>query len=158
MAVSVTLSIRRFGYRSAYRVLQLFWFVARPRKEGVKCLVTDRDRVLLVRHTYGRRSWDVPGGSIKRGESPVRAAHREMLEELGLDEAQWAEIGQVQGRQDHRRDTIHCFRAELAAPTLTLDRGELETAQGFSRARLPDDRAPYVDEIVASAPAASDGR
>ncbi len=153
MAVSLTLRIRRLGYRLAFRGLQVFWFVARPHKEGVKCLITDRDRVLLVRHTYGRRSWDVPGGSIKRRESPLSAAHREMSEELGLSGAPWAEIGQVRGQLDHRRDTIYCFRAELSAPVLTLDRGELETARWFSRAHLPDDLAPYVDEIVASAPA-----
>jgi 8-oxo-dGTP diphosphatase len=153
MPVSISLRIRRLGYRLAFRFLQVFWFVARPEKRGVKCLVTDRDRVLLVRHTYGRRDWDVPGGSIKRRESPLKAAHREMSEELGLDGAPWAEIGQVRGRLDHRRDTIHCFRVELSAPALTLDRGELETAEWFPRASLPDDIAPYVDEIVASAPA-----
>ena len=153
--MSATVRIRRLGYRLAYRVLQVFWFLARPRKEGVKCLVTDRDRVLLVRHTYGRRSWDVPGGSIKRRESPLSAAQREMSEELGLDGAQWAEIGEVRGRLDHRRDVIHCFRAELSAPKLTLDEGELETAGWFPRGHLPDDLAPYVDEIVASAPAAA---
>jgi 8-oxo-dGTP pyrophosphatase MutT (NUDIX family) len=146
--VSLTLRIRRLGYRLAFRSLQVFWFVARPRKEGVKCLVTDRDRVLLVRHTYGRRSWDVPGGSIKRRESPLSAAHREMSEELGLDGAHWAEIGQVRGRLDYRRDIIHCFRTELTAPVLTLDRVELETAEWFPRADLPADLAPYVDEIV----------
>jgi 8-oxo-dGTP diphosphatase len=152
MAVSASLRIRRLGYRLAFRVLQVFWFVARPQKHGVKCLITDRDRVLLVRHTYGRRSWDVPGGSIKRRESPLSAAHREMTEELGLDGAQWAEIGQLRGRLDHRRDTIHCFRTEVSAPALTLDRGELETAQWFPRADLPDDLAPYVGAIVANAP------
>jgi 8-oxo-dGTP pyrophosphatase MutT (NUDIX family) len=151
----MTLTIRRLGYRLAFRGLQVFWFVARPRKEGVKCLVTDRDRVLLVRHTYGRRSWDVPGGSIKRRESPLSAARREMNEELGLDGAAWSEIGQLRGRLDYRRDIIHCFRAELAAPRITLDRAELETARWFPRADLPDDLAPYVSQIVASAPAAA---
>jgi 8-oxo-dGTP pyrophosphatase MutT (NUDIX family) len=155
MAVSTTLGIRRVGYRLAFRALQVVWFVTRPQKEGVKCLVTDGDRVLLVRHTYGRRSWDVPGGAMKRRESPVTAAHREMSEELGLDGAQWAEIGEVRGRLDHRRDIIHCFRAELSAPALTLDRAELETAQWFPRADLPDDLAPYVDEIVGHAPVLS---
>ena len=154
MAVSVTLTIRRLGYRLAYRGLQVFWFVARPHKEGVKCLVTDRDQVLLVRHTYGRRSWDVPGGSMKRRESPLTAAHREMVEELGLDGARWAEIGQIRGRADHRRDIIHCFRAELSAPALTLDHAELQTARWFPRAELPEDVGPYVRQIVAAAPAA----
>ncbi|HZE04554.1 MAG TPA: NUDIX domain-containing protein [Solirubrobacteraceae bacterium] len=151
--MSLTLTARRWGYRIAYRLLQVFWFIARPHKRGVKCLITDRDRILLVRHTYGRRAWDLPGGSIKRRESPLVAAHREMSEELGLDGVEWAEMGELHGRLDHRRDIIHCFRVELSAPALILDRGELETAQWFPRGQLPEDIAPYVGEIVAHIPA-----
>ncbi|HET8977385.1 MAG TPA: NUDIX domain-containing protein [Solirubrobacteraceae bacterium] len=153
--MSATLTVRRWGYRIAYRLLQVFWFVARPHKRGVKCLVTDRDRILLVRHTYGRRAWDLPGGSMKRRESPLGAAHREMSEELGLDGVDWADMGQLRGRLDHRRDVIHCFCVELSAPALILDRGELETAQWFARDQLPEDIAPYVGEIIAHAPAPS---
>lgn len=157
MAVPTSLTARRLGYRLAYRLLQGFWFVARPHKRGVKCLVTDRDQVLLVRHTYGRRVWDVPGGSIKRRESPLSAAQREMSEELGLDGAEWSDLGEIRGRLDHRKDTIHCFRTELSEPKLTLDLGELEVAQWFHRAELPDDVAPYVGTIVAHAPVLAGG-
>jgi 8-oxo-dGTP pyrophosphatase MutT (NUDIX family) len=151
--VSAPLTLRRLGYRLAYRLLQVFWFIARPQKQGVKCLVTDRDRVLLVRHTYGRRSWDVPGGSIKRRESPLSAARREMSEELGLDGTEWAAIGELRGNVDHRRDTIHCFRAELSEPALRIDHGELATAGWFARNDLPEDLGPYVGPVMARAPA-----
>jgi 8-oxo-dGTP pyrophosphatase MutT (NUDIX family) len=153
--VPVTLTLRRLGYRLAYRLLQVFWFVARPHKRGVKCLVTCRGRVLLVRHTYGNSAWDVPGGAIKRGESPRSAAHREMEEELGLDGVDWVEIGQVHGNVDHRRDTIHCFHAELCEPTLTIDRGELAVVDWFDRSGLPTDLAPYVGSVIARAPASA---
>jgi 8-oxo-dGTP pyrophosphatase MutT (NUDIX family) len=155
MGVSVSLTLRRLGYRLAYRVLQVFWYVARPTKHGVKCLVTDGDRVLLVRHTYGRRSWDLPGGSIKRRESPLSAARREMSEELGLQDAPWADIGELTGRVDHRRDTIHCFSAEISAPRLRVDRGELAAVDWFARGALPTDLAPYVGPVIARAPATS---
>jgi 8-oxo-dGTP pyrophosphatase MutT (NUDIX family) len=151
--VPVTLTLRRLGYRIAYRVLQVFWFAARPRKEGVKCLVTCRDRVLLVRHTYGNRAWDVPGGAIKRGEQPLAAARREMGEELGLGGADWTGIGEIRGNVNHRRDRIHCFRAELCEPPLTVDRGELAAVDWFARSALPDDLAPYVGSVIARAPA-----
>jgi 8-oxo-dGTP pyrophosphatase MutT (NUDIX family) len=153
--VSASLTLRRLGDPLANRVLQVLWFVTRPHKHGVKCVVTDRDRVLLVRHTYGSRSWDLPGGSMKRREPPLSAARREMSEELGLDGADWAAIGEVQGSVDHRRDTIHCFRVELSAPELRLDDGELAAAGWFSRDEMPDDVGPYVGQIVARAPAIS---
>ncbi|MFZ0091568.1 MAG: NUDIX domain-containing protein [Solirubrobacteraceae bacterium] len=153
--VPFPVTLQRLGYRLAYRILQAFWFIARPDKHGVKCLVCDRELVLLVRHTYGRRAWDVPGGSIKRQESPLSAARREMSEELGLDEVGWVEIGEFHGRLDHRRDTIHCFGAQLSRPALVLDAGELATAQWFARGQLPDDLAPYAPPVIALAPALS---
>jgi len=39
--------------------------------------------VLLVRLSY-RNSWGVPGGLLKRGETPADAARREVLEEVGI--------------------------------------------------------------------------
>ncbi len=146
------MGLRRLGYRGAYRGLQVLWFFWRPRKQGVKCLVTAEDRVLLVRHTYGRRSWDIPGGAVKRGEPPHVTARREMDEELGLGSADWVKFGEIEGRIDHRRDKIHCFRADLdATPQLTLDRGELDVARWFDRAQLPADLSPYVVPIMRGA-------
>ena len=150
--MSVPLTLHRLGYRIAYRVLQAFWFVARPPKQGVKCLLTCHDRVLLVRHTYGNRAWDVPGGAVKRGEPPLTAACREMDEELGLD-IEWSAIGEIRGNADHRQDTIHCFRAEMCEPSLTIDRVELAVVKWFARDALPQDLAPYVGSVIARAPA-----
>lgn len=43
-----------------------------------------RGRVLLVEQTY-KDSWDLPGGVVEVGESPLAAAAREINEELGLE-------------------------------------------------------------------------
>lgn len=41
-------------------------------------------RILAVQHNYGQRFWGVPGGIVERGETPMQAAQREALEEVGL--------------------------------------------------------------------------
>ena len=49
--------------------------------------VTDDGRVMLVRqyrHAVGRWMWELPAGSLKRGEDAERAAARECHEEVGL--------------------------------------------------------------------------
>ncbi len=147
------LLLRRLGYRIAYRILQAAWLVSRFPRRGVKCVVTDGDLVLLVRHTYGRRCWDLPGGTLHRDEPPLSAARREMREELGLAQAEWIPLGELRGLGGNRRDTVHCFRAELSEPHLSLDLGELAEAAWFRRARLPADVGPYVGRILALAPA-----
>jgi 8-oxo-dGTP diphosphatase len=42
-------------------------------------------RVLLVKHSYGRLNWELPGGAAEANESPVETALREVREETGLE-------------------------------------------------------------------------
>jgi len=42
-----------------------------------------RERLLLVER--GRTRWSLPGGTLRRGESPVEAAQRELIEETTLE-------------------------------------------------------------------------
>ena len=144
--------LRRLGYRTAFGALRAYWFLARPEMDGVKCVITDRGRLLLVRHTYGPRVWDLPGGGVKRGEAPLTAARREMREELGLIDAPWGALGEIRGRVHYRHETVQVFTAELAGPELLLDYGELAEARFFACRELPSDLGPYVTEIVAQVP------
>jgi 8-oxo-dGTP diphosphatase len=52
---------------------------------GAACAIFDGEgRVLLVRHTYGRLNWELPGGGSESGEAPEETASRELVEETGL--------------------------------------------------------------------------
>jgi 8-oxo-dGTP diphosphatase len=53
---------------------------------GACCAIFDADgQILLVRHDYGRRNWELPGGGAEPGESPDETALRELREETGLE-------------------------------------------------------------------------
>lgn len=45
--------------------------------------VDEQERMMLVRPTY-KSHWDIPGGYVEEGESPLAACGREVYEELGL--------------------------------------------------------------------------
>jgi 8-oxo-dGTP diphosphatase len=53
---------------------------------AVGAVVTDpAGRVLLCQQSQGHRLWGLPGGRIRPGESPVRAAIRDIREETGME-------------------------------------------------------------------------
>jgi ADP-ribose pyrophosphatase YjhB (NUDIX family) len=66
----------------AYQLLRLSWRIRRPVSLGVKAMLVEGDEVVLVRHTY-QPGWLLPGGGMRRGETPEEAARRECAEELG---------------------------------------------------------------------------
>jgi 8-oxo-dGTP pyrophosphatase MutT (NUDIX family) len=151
--VNLPIPVQRLGYRLAYAVLRVYWWVFRPASSGVKCVLTHGSEVLLVRHTYGPRGWELPGGARKRNEDAASAATREMQEELGLSVASWDSLGQIEVVVDHHRDALYCLRAEVGSPEdgrpeLTLDLAELTTAAWFQKSDLPQPLGRYTRALL----------
>jgi ADP-ribose pyrophosphatase YjhB (NUDIX family) len=57
--------------------------MATPRVAAGALFTDEHDRVLLVQPAY-KDHWDIPGGYVEPGESPLRACIREVAEELGI--------------------------------------------------------------------------
>ncbi|MDQ0917065.1 NUDIX hydrolase [Paenibacillus sp. V4I5] len=65
-----------------------------PKLIGAAAVILDSEgRVLLVKHSYGKNNWDLPGGKAEENESAEETAKREVHEEVGLEVG----IGQLTG-------------------------------------------------------------
>jgi 8-oxo-dGTP diphosphatase len=100
----------RIFYRAAYRAMRLWWFVRRPRHRGALVALWHDGEILMVRTSY-RRGWDLPGGSVRRGESALDAARREIREEIGLaiPAAALRAVQAVEILLDYRHDHVTIF-------------------------------------------------
>lgn len=88
------------------------------KKVGSAVVIVAQDgRVLLVKHTYGKLNWELPGGAAEANESLEETALRETLEETGLAVIAKQMVGQVY--YDPERDMHHfvfvCKPADSAA-------------------------------------------
>jgi 8-oxo-dGTP diphosphatase len=73
---------------------------------GAAAIILDSEgRILLVKHSYGKCNWDLPGGKSEENESAQETARREVLEEIGLN----VEIGQLTGVYYDPNNDMHHF-------------------------------------------------
>lgn len=73
----------RVAYRAAYRIMRVYWRLARPKTRGALVALWHGGELLLVRNSY-LSYYCLPGGYIKSSETPVQAAVRELAEEVAI--------------------------------------------------------------------------
>lgn len=124
--------------------LGLIAFTKITKTPRVRVLVTnDKKQVLLIQGIVSRSGWSLPGGGIKRRETLVQAARRELREETGIDvdERHFTYV-----RQMKRPEIKAAFVAELftvhvpegALPPKLVNPIEIRDAQWFDRPHLPE--------------------
>jgi 8-oxo-dGTP diphosphatase len=128
---------RRLPVQARRRVVRT---IAPAYTVGAVCVIERSDgAVLLVRLSY-RNSWGLPGGLLKRGETPADAARREVLEESGLAVDLLGDPAVVVDEEAQRVDIV--FRARLpngTDPTTAEARSpEILEVAWFPADRLPD--------------------
>lgn len=74
-----------------------FYIIEAPTWVNVVAISADDEILLIKQYRHGIRSvtFEIPGGMVDPGESPLEAAKRELLEETGFISNDWALIGNV---------------------------------------------------------------
>lgn len=135
--------LHRQALRIAHTLRKRWWRLARPNLTGCRVLAfDDAGRLLLIRHSYGRRSWLPPGGGMARGEDPIAAAGREFAEELGCPLHAPFVVDVVEESLLGARNVVHIVAGTIGGTPVPDGREVIDTAF-FAAHQLPDD-LPYV--------------
>jgi ADP-ribose pyrophosphatase YjhB (NUDIX family) len=117
----------------------------------VKGVLSHGGEVLLVRHTYGPREWELPGGGLRRRESAHDGIDRELREELGVQIGKATELGQFNGRRQFAHVRVSLFAAELPSRELSIDPVEIAEVAWFDPADPPLPLGWFATEGLARA-------
>lgn len=124
---------------------------------GAMCVIERPDGALLFVRTAYRTRWGVPGGLLKRGESPAAAVRREVLEEVGLAIEVVGEPTVVVDPPPQRIDIV--YRARLAGEDadgeIRVSTPEIVEARWFRPDELPELQFETAGALVALARSAA---
>ena len=128
---------------------------------GVRAVLLDDRKVLLIKHTY-LPGWQFPGGGVEPGETAEQAAAREVLEETGYAVSGRPALHGLYlnriagGARDHV--AVYVWRA-FRQERVFVANHEIAELGWFSVDALPDDveagTARRLREIVGDQPADS---
>ena len=118
-----------------YWVRKIYQFIVRPINLGVRTMLIQDGRVLLVRHVY-QRGWFMPGGGMKRRETIEEAARRECREEVGVEMHKLELFGIFFNYTEWKSDHIALFLSEDFTVADTKD-SEIAEKKFFPLDHLP---------------------
>ncbi len=99
----------RIAYQSPYLTVREDKVITPGNNEGIYSLIeskpgvlvvaqTDNDEIYLIesfRYPLQAWCWEIPGGGIDQGDTPLEAAQKELEEELGLRADSWEQLGDM---------------------------------------------------------------
>jgi len=111
--------------------------------QGVRIILIDDRRVLLVTHWYAPWTWTLPGGGVNKNESAEDAAIRETREETGLIVKSLAgEIGRYQGRWGRGDLTAVYYTGDFSGSLSLKPNLEIMGRCWFDIDNLPEETSP----------------
>lgn len=110
---------------------------------GVRLIIVDERRVLLVSHWYAPWAWTLPGGGVNKGETPEEAAMREGLEETGLKINSIAgEIGTYTGKLGKTDRVTFYYTGDFEGSIAMRPNLEIMARSWFDIDNLPEELSP----------------
>ena len=69
--------------RLAYILNRIYWWIFRPIQVGVRAMIIQDGKIVLIKPKY-KETWNFPGGGVKKRETLEQAVRREVFEETRI--------------------------------------------------------------------------
>ncbi len=116
--------------------MRSWWYITRPKTSGVKAVIICDDEILLIKNTYGY-NYILPGGGIKKMESPETAVKREVMEEVGIILDKVEPLSPFVTYEEYKQDTVRSFYAEIKSKDHKIDSVEVDIVEWHKLNNLP---------------------
>ena len=106
------------------RIIEEYYVLEYPDWVNVIAITKDGEFVMekQYRHGLGVNSIELPCGVMEKGESPMEAAQRELLEETGYGNGSWSRLMTIAPNPGSMSNVTHCFLAvgveKVSGPSL----------------------------------------
>lgn len=95
-----------------------------------------KDNILLIRQyrpVVDKYIWEIPAGTLKRGESPVRCAKRELEEEVGYKAGAIKYLAHIYTTPGFTNECIHMYKASrLSKVKVKPESDEILSVRNFT--------------------------
>jgi len=86
-----------------------YWKIFKIETFGIRAVVLDGQKILLVKHRYGDY-WVMPGGGINKNDDPKKTVKKELHEEAGIIVKSISfKLGYYKNTTGGKNDNVHCY-------------------------------------------------
>jgi 8-oxo-dGTP pyrophosphatase MutT (NUDIX family) len=126
----------------AYHLIRGFILSVLSKKTvGVRMLLMQDKKVLLVKHSY-QQGWYTIGGGVEKGETPLEAMKRELKEEVGATLLNEPQLFSVYHSRNEKPDDYIIFYVAEGCEQEVVHSDEITEQRWFPLDALPEDATP----------------